>query len=285
MRWLARQGYTGIRSTDWLYGWRGRKGLSAKPILLTFDDGYADLVEYALPVLRRYGFGGVVFVVTAQLGGANTWDQAKGSGTHRLMTAEQIRYWAMQGIEFGAHGRSHVDLTTLPPQRLKEEVLGGASDLAGILGSPAVSFAYPYGSYDRGGTCPRSRSIRLRFHRRRNHRGNELSCDGSSSPAAKCGLPRRFDDRVRMPCTMGPQSDTAPSRLHPPAHPAQTRGTFSLWLGPVAPREVRYNLAAGQVLCKCGTGIVSARLSGRPACCGRYAYPVRMEKILPKVVR
>jgi len=148
MGWLARRGYIGIRPSDWVRWRREGKGLPEKPVLLTFDDGYADLTEYALPVLRRYSFGAVVFVVTGQVGGTNAWDEARGSGTHQLMTAEQIRYWAAQGIEFGAHSRTHADLTTLAPHGLEQEVIGSGSDLSSIVGSRVVSFAYPYGAYN-----------------------------------------------------------------------------------------------------------------------------------------
>lgn len=149
VQWLARRGYQGIRPADWLRWYREGKGLPDKPVLLTLDDGYADLVDYALPILRRYGFGAAVYIVTGQLGGTNAWDEAKGSGTHRLMTAEQIRYWATQGIEFGAHSRTHADLTSLTSGELREEVLGSGSDLADLLGSRVVSFAYPYGFHNR----------------------------------------------------------------------------------------------------------------------------------------
>ncbi len=150
VRWLARRGYHGIRPTDWLRWRREGRALPDKPVLLTFDDGYADLVEYALPVLRRYGFGAAVYIVTGQLGGTNAWDEAQGSGTHRLMTAEQIRYWAMQGIEFGAHSRTHTDLTTLSAKDLADEVQGSASDLGRLLGTDVASFAYPRGFYNQG---------------------------------------------------------------------------------------------------------------------------------------
>jgi peptidoglycan/xylan/chitin deacetylase (PgdA/CDA1 family) len=146
--WLARRGYTGIRPSDWVKWRREGKGLPDKPVLLTFDDGYADLAKYALPVLRRYGFGAAVFVVTGRVGGTSTWDEARGSGTYRLLTREQIRYWATQGIEFGAHSRTHVDLATLAANELAEEVIGSRDELANILGSPVTSFAYPYGSYN-----------------------------------------------------------------------------------------------------------------------------------------
>jgi peptidoglycan/xylan/chitin deacetylase (PgdA/CDA1 family)/GT2 family glycosyltransferase len=145
VRWLARRGYTGIRASDWARWRREGKGLPEKPVLLTFDDGYADLTEYAFPVLRRYGFSAAVFIVTGQVGGTNTWDEARGYGTMRLMTADQIRYWAAQGIEFGAHSRTHADLTPLPAHELADEVIGSRNDLAAVLGSPVVSFAYPYG--------------------------------------------------------------------------------------------------------------------------------------------
>jgi peptidoglycan/xylan/chitin deacetylase (PgdA/CDA1 family)/glycosyltransferase involved in cell wall biosynthesis len=148
VRWLARRGYTGICPSDWVRWRREGKGLPAKPVLLTFDDGYADLVKYALPVLRRHGFGAAVYIVTGQLGGTNAWDEVRGSGTLHLMSADQIRYWATQGIEFGAHGRTHADLTTLSSRELSEEVVGSGKDLEAILGSRVVSFAYPYGFHN-----------------------------------------------------------------------------------------------------------------------------------------
>ncbi len=149
VRWLARRGYTGICPSDWVRWRREGKGLPDKPVLFTFDDGYADLAEHALPVLRRFGFGAAVYVVTGQLGGTNAWDEARGSGTHRLMTAEQIRYWAMEGIEFGAHGRTHSDLTTLSANELEGEVVGSGKDLASLIGARVLSFAYPYGFHNR----------------------------------------------------------------------------------------------------------------------------------------
>jgi peptidoglycan/xylan/chitin deacetylase (PgdA/CDA1 family) len=64
------------------------------------------------------------------------------------MSAEQIRDWSTQGIEFGAHSRTHADLTTLTSEALEEEVLGSGNDLTSLLGSRVVSFAYPYGYYN-----------------------------------------------------------------------------------------------------------------------------------------
>ena len=156
IRWLARRGYAGIRPTDWAEWLRTGKGLPDKPVLVTFDDGYADLAEHALPVLRRYRFGAVVFIVTGLVGGTNAWDEARGSAFHQLLTADQIRYWATQGIEFGAHSRTHTDLTALSSDELAKEIIGSRDELANLLGSPVTSFAYPYGSFNQMvNTCTR----------------------------------------------------------------------------------------------------------------------------------
>jgi peptidoglycan/xylan/chitin deacetylase (PgdA/CDA1 family) len=148
MRWLARRGYVGIRASEFLAWRRSGKVLPKKSVLLTFDDAYADLTKYAFPTLRRYGFGGVALVVTGQMGGTNAWDTARGSGTHALMSSSQIQEWAAQGIEFGAHGRTHVDLTTLVAHSLSNEVEGSAADLSDLLGIPTAAFAYPYGAFN-----------------------------------------------------------------------------------------------------------------------------------------
>jgi GT2 family glycosyltransferase/peptidoglycan/xylan/chitin deacetylase (PgdA/CDA1 family) len=148
IRWLARSGYTGIKPSDWLNWIRHGTGLPKKPILVTFDDAYADTADYALPILKKYGFNAAVFVVTEQLAGTNTWDEVQGSGTLQLMTAEQVRSWARQEIEFGAHSRTHTHLTKLSASDLVAEVVGSKDDLTALLGYPPVAFAYPYGEYN-----------------------------------------------------------------------------------------------------------------------------------------
>ena len=149
IRWLAKKGYSGITPSQWLRWLRDGTALPAKPVLITFDDGFAETAEFALPILRRYGFGAVMFVVTQRLGGNNTWDEAQGSGTLELMTAEQVQYWAGQGIEFGSHSRTHPDLTKLAPEACAAEVEGSKLDLA-ALGVQAVAFAYPFGEQNDG---------------------------------------------------------------------------------------------------------------------------------------
>lgn len=145
VEWLARRGYSTITPSDWTNWIEAGTPLPAKPILITFDDGFSDTAENAFPVLRRHGFSATAFLVTALIGESNEWDAKTGFASLPLMNAEQVKYWAGNGIEFGAHTRTHRDLTTLSGPEMEEEIAGSASDVEKLLGRKPLAFAYPYG--------------------------------------------------------------------------------------------------------------------------------------------
>lgn len=147
IRWLAWRGYVGVRPANWIRWRNDGTGMPRKPVLISFDDAYADTAEFAFPILEKYGFGAVMFVVTQRIGSTNTWDEAQGCGTLHTMTAERIRTWAARGIEFGGHSRTHADLSTATPAEIADEVAGCKRDLEDVLGAPVTTFAYPYGKY------------------------------------------------------------------------------------------------------------------------------------------
>lgn len=148
IRWLVKRGYKGIAPSEWIKWLQEGRGMPRKPVIITFDDAYADIAEYALPVLRRHGFRGAVYVVTQRIASTNAWDEAEGSGTLQLMSADQIRFWAAQGIEFGAHSRTHADLPGLGPSETASEIAGSKKDLRELLGEAPATFAYPYGHFN-----------------------------------------------------------------------------------------------------------------------------------------
>ncbi|HUY27492.1 MAG TPA: polysaccharide deacetylase family protein [Candidatus Binataceae bacterium] len=139
IRGLSRAGYSSIRAPDILRWQREGTPLPAKPVLITFDDAFVELAERAFPILGRYGFTATVFVITGLSGAQGSFEG------RRVLTLEQIRHWARQGIEFGSHTRTHPDLTALDSSALEREIAGSADDLRAILGAPVTSFAYPYG--------------------------------------------------------------------------------------------------------------------------------------------
>ena len=161
MQRLSDRGYTPISSADWVAWCESGKALPTKPILITFDDAYRDLVIHALPVLRDHGFRAIVFVPTAYIGGSNVWDQAQGRPELQLMSKEEIVEWTSHGIEFGAHSHTHPELDCISADAVHGEVEGSRQVLEELCRSPVVAFAYPYGSYNAEVRNIVARSFRL----------------------------------------------------------------------------------------------------------------------------
>ncbi|MFI5871807.1 polysaccharide deacetylase family protein [Streptomyces sp. NPDC051445] len=145
LTWLRRRGLRGVSVAELLAA-RAR-GEGRDLVGLTFDDGYADFLTGALPVLRRQGCTATLFVLPGRLGGDNAWDPL---GPRKpLLTAEGIRRAADEGVEIGSHGLTHVDLTKADDLTLKTETAESRAALAALLGTEADGFCYPYGAIDR----------------------------------------------------------------------------------------------------------------------------------------
>ncbi|HUA15090.1 MAG TPA: polysaccharide deacetylase family protein [Verrucomicrobiae bacterium] len=145
MEWLRNEGYAPIHAADWLAWMKQGTPLPEKPVLITFDDGYSDLMENALPVLRELGFKATIFIVSQHIGAASTWDVPLGHPSRPLMSAEQIRNCPAHGVEIGGHSRTHPDLRTLSELELKTELEGCRVELSGLMGQPVNTFAYCFG--------------------------------------------------------------------------------------------------------------------------------------------
>lgn len=144
LRWLRRRGLTGV-SMEHLLAARA-EGRAAGLVGLTFDDGYADFVDNAVPLLHRYGFTATVYVLPGRLGGTNEWDSPGPSKP--LLTADGIRRAAAEGMEVGSHGLRHTDLTEADDALLREETRGSREALSEIVGGEVAGFCYPYGTVD-----------------------------------------------------------------------------------------------------------------------------------------
>lgn len=145
---LSAMGYTTITPADWVSYVRGKGECPPRCFMLTFDDAYADLIAHAFPVLEKYRFSATVFVPTSLAGSEIACSPSNPDAFLPLMSRNEIAHWAKKGIEFGAHSRTHADLTTLPAGELDGEIAGSGNDLAAWLGEPVSAFAYPYGHSD-----------------------------------------------------------------------------------------------------------------------------------------
>jgi glycosyltransferase involved in cell wall biosynthesis/peptidoglycan/xylan/chitin deacetylase (PgdA/CDA1 family) len=120
----------------------------ARSVVITIDDGYADTRTFAYPILHRYGFPATIFLVSQLVGATNQWDGYGELAGRPLLSWSDIREMRHNGIHFGAHSRTHVWLTTLPPSAAEDEVDGSRVDLERELALPIRTYAYPYGEYD-----------------------------------------------------------------------------------------------------------------------------------------
>lgn len=137
MAGLAERGYAVLSMQHFTAWLQGRAPLLRPPAaLLTFDGGYPDQLDNAVPVLEALKFPATFFPVSCDL-------HAEGAMTRRDLVA-----LAAAGHAIGCHSHTHPDLTTLSPGELEEEVVGSKRRLEEALGQPVSAFCYPDGARD-----------------------------------------------------------------------------------------------------------------------------------------
>ena len=134
--YLAQEGYTTITPQDYARARKGKQELPAKPVILSFDDGYEDNWRVVFPMLQERGMKAVFYVVTNDIGqpGYMTWDN--------LFDLEH------SGMEIGSHTANHIPLTTLTPTEQRDELRLSKLLLEWRGMKTIYSFSYPNGAYD-----------------------------------------------------------------------------------------------------------------------------------------
>jgi len=123
-----------------------RRGRPAPPrsVVITFDDGYAETVTVALPLLQEFRFTATCYLVAGAMGRRSDWTEPA-----PLMDWAGARTWLAAGMEIGSHSIGHPDLTRLDDARVLEEVAGSRRRIEDRLGVAVASFAYPFNRVDR----------------------------------------------------------------------------------------------------------------------------------------
>ena len=138
LAYLQSEGYTSIALDDLTYHLAGLRELPAKPIILTFDDGYADNYTYAFPLLQKYGFQATFAIVTEPID----------FGDPNYMTWDQVKEMYAAGMDFASHTRHHLDLRNRDLDFLRDQIVFSKEAIEYRLQEPIRYFVYPAGLYD-----------------------------------------------------------------------------------------------------------------------------------------
>jgi GT2 family glycosyltransferase/peptidoglycan/xylan/chitin deacetylase (PgdA/CDA1 family) len=139
---LRDDGWEFVRLDDVL----NRQPMPTKPVLITFDDCYVDLLTDAAPALAERRIPAVAFAVTGKFGSANDWDRPLGARTMQLLDPEGLAKLADFGIELGGHSHTHRKLGELDIAFVRDEVSAGIDSFAAHGLPRPRAFAYPHGS-------------------------------------------------------------------------------------------------------------------------------------------
>ncbi len=118
-----------------------------KKVILSFDDGYRNVLDNALEILTRHRFRAIQFIVADLIGGRNEWDVVNGDVPEPLMDAAQIRAWLQAGHEIGSHSLTHRNLAKLKPADAREQIFASKKKLEDLFGVPIRHFCYPHGKW------------------------------------------------------------------------------------------------------------------------------------------
>lgn len=120
-----------------------------KYIIITFDDGYKNLLIDALPILNKYKLTATCFFVTNYIGKYNIWDQNTSNFISQdLMNLDDIVLWKNSGMSLGCHTSSHLNLTKIDLETKNKEILTPKIFFEKNLSINVNCFSYPYGRYD-----------------------------------------------------------------------------------------------------------------------------------------
>jgi peptidoglycan/xylan/chitin deacetylase (PgdA/CDA1 family) len=138
MTWLHRAGFHAITPSQ-LYLALERGGrLPRKPVLITFDDGYRDVLWNASPQLERLHMPATDFVITGRID----------DGDPSFLTWPELQLLEQRGFTIGSHTVHHLELTLLAPREALVELVASRAALERHLGRPVRWFAYPAGRFD-----------------------------------------------------------------------------------------------------------------------------------------
>lgn len=146
MNWLTVAGYVPTTLDRLIAHRSGHCPLPSRPIVITFDDGFQDCVEHAVPILHTRGFTAIFYLVAGLVGKTSRWLLSERGVELPLMDWTAARRLEAVGFQCGSHTMTHHRLADLSPEGCREELLGSRRLLEDHLGHEVRHLAYPFGS-------------------------------------------------------------------------------------------------------------------------------------------
>jgi peptidoglycan/xylan/chitin deacetylase (PgdA/CDA1 family) len=149
MKLLRESGYEATTLETFVRLMSENKTLPPKTVVLTFDDGFQNFYSEAFPILDEFGFKATVFLVTDFCGKYNNWKENPSDFPKtKMLTWDEAKELSDCGIEFGAHTRTHPDLTRTSLAKLEDEIVESKAVIEDSLGREVTTFAYPFGKFN-----------------------------------------------------------------------------------------------------------------------------------------
>jgi peptidoglycan/xylan/chitin deacetylase (PgdA/CDA1 family) len=120
-------------------------------VCLTFDDGYASVRDYALPILKSRAMTATVYVNTGRMGNAKRLPSDPKQGHYpndAFMTWDDVAALFDDNWTIGSHGVEHLDLCALPSVEVCDQLERSKSMIEDRLCKSCDHFAYTWGRYN-----------------------------------------------------------------------------------------------------------------------------------------
>jgi peptidoglycan/xylan/chitin deacetylase (PgdA/CDA1 family) len=152
LKFLHDSGYHTISPEQLVQHFTIDYALPSKPVIISFDDTHEEHYSIAKPILEKYGFRGVFFIMTVCINKPN------------YLTAAQIKELAQSGHTIGGHTWNHPMLTSLAGNAWDQQIDKPDLDLEKITGKPVKFFAYPNGVWNENAIAElKKRKIKAAF--------------------------------------------------------------------------------------------------------------------------
>lgn len=139
---LQAEGYETLSMEDFIAIATFGKPFPEKSILITFDDGYRGIYEYAAPELEKRGMKATFFIIADSVGATNA--------LYPYVTEAELRELAANPLfSVGSHTLTHPHLDQLAPAERQQEIAESREALEKMTGRRVESIAFPYGAYNK----------------------------------------------------------------------------------------------------------------------------------------